>query len=221
MKSLNPPFKFILFTVLCVFLSSCAPRKYDYSVYRQHFPRSIVVLPAVNTTADIDASNLFMSTISRPLAECGYYVFPIAIVDQMLKENGVANPYEMHQVPLNKLSDVFGADAVLYVNIEEWGTKYSLLRSVTQVKIQYRLVDTSTGAQLWSMNQVVTDDSGGGRDLVTIVVSAAVHAISNTLAERERTLALQANSTAMNGRFRLLKGPYHPGHQQDLSGQKP
>ena len=221
MKSLIPPHKLILIAIVCFCFSSCAPRKYDYSVFRQHFPRSIVVLPAVNTTADIDASNLFMSTISRPLAECGYYVFPIAIVDQMLKENGVANPYEMHQVPLNKLSEVFGADAVLYVTIEEWGTKYILLRSVTQVKIQYRLVDTSTGAQLWSMNQVVQDDSGGGRDLATILVSAAVHAISNTLSGRERSLALQANSQAMNGRFRLLKGPYHPGHQQDLGGETP
>ena len=79
----------------------------------------------------------------------GYYVLPVAVVDALLKAEGVPLPDLMHAVPLSKLHEVYGADAVLYVTIKHWTTKYVVLNATTTVTLAYRLVDSKTGTSLW------------------------------------------------------------------------
>ena len=110
-------------------LAGCAaPKPYDYTNYRLHPPRSYS----------------YLSTVTFPLAELGYYVFPVAVVDQFLKENGMPTAGEMHQVPLNKVAEIIGADAVLYVTLQQYGSKYQVINSATIVQAKARLVDTKT-----------------------------------------------------------------------------
>lgn len=71
------------------------------------------VLPPLNQDTDIKDTYDCLSTVTRPLAEMGYYVHPVAVVDQFMKENGLPTAGEMHQVPLDKIRDIIGADAVL------------------------------------------------------------------------------------------------------------
>src|SRR5262249_17607729 len=79
-------------------LTGCAtPTPYDYTNYREHPPRSILVLPPLNESTAVGATYSYLSTVTRPLAEMGYYVFPVAVVDQFLKENGLPSAGEMHQ----------------------------------------------------------------------------------------------------------------------------
>src|SRR5262245_6417390 len=75
----------------------CVTAPYDYTNYRLHPPRSIVVLPPLNQSTAVEATYGYLTTVTRPLAERGYYVFPIAVVDQFLKENGLPSAGEMHQ----------------------------------------------------------------------------------------------------------------------------
>ncbi len=42
----------------------------------------------------------------------------------------------MHQVPLDKITDVFGADAVLYVTVKQYGSKYQIITSTTIVTVE-------------------------------------------------------------------------------------
>src|SRR5277367_2093834 len=100
------------------FFAGCATTPpFDYTNFRAHRPRSILVLPPLNNSTDVRGTYGYLSTVTRPLAELGYYVFPVAIVDQFLKENGLPSPGEMHQAPLDKLGKIFGADAVLYITL--------------------------------------------------------------------------------------------------------
>lgn len=109
-------------------LAGCAtPTPYDYTNYRLHPPRSILVLPPLNESTDVRGTYSYLSTVTFPLAELGYYVFPVAIVDQFLKENGMPTAGEMHQVPLNKVVEILGADAVLYVTLQQYGSKYQVI----------------------------------------------------------------------------------------------
>jgi hypothetical protein len=75
-----------------------------------------------------------------PVAEAGYYVFPIALVDQTFKENGLPTPGEMHQASLNKLREVFGADAALYITITQYGSVYSVIDSSVIVSANADLI---------------------------------------------------------------------------------
>src|SRR5262249_7923633 len=122
---------------------------FDYALFRAHHPRSILVLPPLDDTPVVEATYAYLSTVTRPLAERGYYVFPVAVVDRMLRDNGLPGPGEMHEVPLQRLGEVFGADAVLYITLKDWGTSYRVIDSATEVTAQARLVDVATAQEIW------------------------------------------------------------------------
>lgn len=197
----------------------CAtPTKYDYSVYRAHLPKSVLILPPLNESVEVNAPYSYLSTISRPLAESGYYVFPVAVVDAVMKENGLPTSGEMHAVPLNKLREVFGTDAVLYITVQEYGQKYQVLASNTVVKAKATLVDVLTGTTLWegTANAVEgSTNSGGG--LVGALVSTALSQIVSSATDKAHALSAVANTRMIFNRDNgLLLGPYHPEYASDV-----
>jgi hypothetical protein len=199
------------------FLNACAPARANYDAYLDHMPRSILVLPPVNLTTDAKASGAFLSTISSPLAECGYYVYPVAVVDELMKDNGLPTPGDMHQVPLEKLGEVFGADAVLYIVIKEWKTQYLVVDTSTTVTLEYRLRDIKTGVELW--HQQITarhSSSQGTNNLFAMLVSAAVSAIAKAASTPEWGVARQANNAMFaDPRRGIPKGHRHPDFAKD------
>ncbi len=110
---------------ILLFLVGCETVSKDYTLFREHQPRSILVIPPLNESVDESASYGYLSTVTQPLAEMGYYVFPVAVIDQFLKENGLPTPGEMHDIPLDKIDEIIGADAVLYITIKEYGVLIS------------------------------------------------------------------------------------------------
>jgi hypothetical protein len=202
--------------------AGCAPPpQTDYSAYRAHLPSSILVLPPLNQSVEVNAPYSYFSTISRPLAEAGYYVFPVAVVDAFMKENGLPTPGEMHAVPIARLGEVFGADAVLYVVIEDYGQKYQVLTSTTVVNARARLVDVATGTTLWegaARAAQSSGDSGGG--LIGMLITAAVAQMISSTGDNARPLALQANARMIfDANSGLLLGPYHPAFTTDARGR--
>ncbi len=193
----------------------------DYTAFLRHDPRTILVLPPVNTTADVEASDLFLATVTEPLAEQGYYVFPILVVDQVLKNNGAPTPGDMHGVPRRKLRETFGADAVLYVVINEWTTSYIGIATSTMVRIDYRLVDVHTGQVLWSRQIAAGESSAqyageGTFGAILSVFMAQVQAIGAAISDPEVKFARQANRRAFqDGKDGLLPGPRHPAYLTD------
>jgi hypothetical protein len=221
MRRSRSPFLWLL-CVAVVLASGCAaPAKPDYGVYRMHMPRSVLVLPPLNNSVDVKATYGYLSTISRPLAECGYYVFPVAVVDAFMRENGLPTPGEMHAVSLEKIHEVFGADAVLYVTIEEYGQKYQILSSTTIVKARAALVDAVTGETLWEgRSQAVqsSGDSGGG--IIGALLTAALTQMLSSASDNAHNLAVQANSRMVfDAETGLLFGPYSPAHSMDPRGR--
>src|SRR5688572_25248280 len=147
----------VLATSGCV---TVAPK--DYTEYQKRIPRSILVLPPLNETTEVAASYSMLTTTTRPLAEMGYYIFPVAVVDQYMKDNGLTVAGEMHQAPLAKLHEVFGADAVLYIVVEQYGTKYQVITSTTKVHARAKLVDARSGVVLWEGKAKAEGGSGAG-----------------------------------------------------------
>lgn len=205
----------LLFFLFIIFLSSgcVTTTSYDYTAFEKSKPRSIVVIPPNNNSIEVNAPYIYLSTLTRPLAEKGYYVFPVSVIDHFLKENGLPTPAEMNGIPLDKIGEHIGADAVLYVSIEEWGQKFQIIQSVAKVHAILKLVDVKTGALLWestAIAQNVSDDGGGG--LVGAIVSAVVTQVAaSTIADPTPELARQANNLAINSQVRgMLDGPYKP-----------
>lgn len=191
-------------------LTGCATKPYDYTNFRAHPPRSILVLPPLNQSTDVGGTYSYLSTVSQPIAEMGYYVFPVAVVDRFFKENGMPTAGEMHQAPLDKVRDILGADAVLYVTLTQYGTKYRVLSSVTVVVAACKLVDTQTGTVLWEGTISAQDSSGGSGNLLGDLIAAAITQAINNSIDHGHEVARMANQQFRVKNYGLLYGPYSP-----------
>jgi hypothetical protein len=200
-----------------VFLVGCASSPAKPVTLDPNWPRSILVMPPLNHSIEVNAPYTYLSTITQPLAEKGYYVFPVAVIDQLLKDNGLPTPDEMNGIPLDKIRLHTGADAVLYCLISDWGQKFQVISSSTVVSVQLRLVDTRTGAELWQAkvhgHQNSNNSSGGG--LLGAVVSAVANQVAGSISDNTPQLARSANRGAIyggsnrlpDGYYRFLKHP--------------
>ena len=197
---------------LLIVVSGCATvEPYDYTALKANAPRSILVMPPMNNSVEVTAPYSFLSTITAPLAESGYYVFPVSVIDTFLKENGLPTPAEMNSVPLEKIDEIIGADAVLYVSIDDWGQKYNVLSSITVVKGHLKLVSVKTGDLLWDAPIFAQHDpnSGNGNGLVGALVGAIVSQIAGEISDNTPLVSRMANNMAINANQRgLLYGPY-------------
>lgn len=195
---------------LFILLTGCAATPYNYAALEEAKPRSIVVIPPQNSTVEVNAPYIFLSTISKPLAEKGYYVYPVSVIENFLKENGMPTTAEMNTVSLDKIREHIGADAALYINIEDWGQQYNVLSSTATVNYSLRLIDTRTGKLLWDAHASAVhqpDNSGGG--LAGLLIGAIVNQIAGSIVDMTPDLSREANNKALNAKARgLLNGPY-------------
>jgi hypothetical protein len=193
-------------------LTGCATVKpYDYTNFRAHPPRSILVLPPLNETTEVGGTYSYLSTVTQPIAERGYYVFPVEVVDQFLKQNGMPTAGEMHQVPLNKVSDIIGADAVLFLTLKQYGSKYVVLNSVTTVQVEAKLVDTRTGVILWQGAGTAQQSGSGGGNLLANLIAAAITQAINSKTDRAHQVSRLANAQLFYPKDTGLPyGPYSP-----------
>lgn len=210
----------LLVALLALVVSACASPGVNPAIalMQAHKPRSILVLPPRDNTLEVDASYRYLPTVSWHLAERGFYVFPVAVVDRLMRENGLPGPHEMHEVSPAKLREVFGADAVLYLTLQDWGTRYQVLQSVTRVQVDARLVDLRSGVQLWSASHAAVDSSGdGGGGLAGLMLQALMHKVASSVKDNSAQVAESANYTlfgtleyrgGQSGSISLPPGPY-------------
>ena len=195
---------------------SSTPVKKDLSAFNAAAPRSILVVPVVNKSLDVDAPDYVLSTLSVPLAEKGYYVFPVNTAKFVLEQEGFYEGERIHQQSPEILAKLFGADAVLYVTIKQWDAQYVFVTTTVTVEFDYRMV-AKDGTEIWAATQSMqyspqnNNNSGSPiADLISIVVSAAItRAAPNYL-----PLTQQANQKVfMLGPNAIPNGPYSKAAQ--------
>lgn len=201
-----------MIAAIALAMSGCKTiNAYDYSNFREHPPRSILILPPLNQSTSVEGTYSYLSTVTRPVAERGYYVFPVAVVDALLKENGMPTPGEMHQVPLAKVYEITGADAVLFPVLLNYGSHYHLVSSDTVVEVTARLVDTRTGLTLWQNTGIATKGSGNSSNILADIVAAAIVQAINSNRDPAHDVSRLANQQLFFTRTRELPpGPYDP-----------
>jgi hypothetical protein len=193
--------KKLVLAAVVLLMAGCAVQKsnYDYSHFREENPRSILVVPVVNHSVNVDAPDYLLSSLAVPVVERGYYVFPVNMVKQVMSDDGLSDADMVHSSDPVRLAKLFGADSVLYVDIERWDAQYVVLSTTVTVNVKYTLKSGKTGETLWENSQAVQyvpQNSGGG--LVGAIITAALA----KAAPNYMPLARQANGLAV----------YTPGH---------
>lgn len=163
-------------------LAGCvtAPTPKSYAAFRAENPRSVLVVPALNSTVNVDAADYFVSTISRPVAERGYYVFPAHMVKRVLEDEGLSDAGLVHNADASRFRPLFGCDSVLFVEIQKWESQYVVISTSTNVKFEYTLKSCQTGATLWEATQEMSyspQASNSGNPLADLVAQAIISAI--------------------------------------------
>jgi hypothetical protein len=210
-------------------LQGCAtpPKPYDYTAYKAAKPASILVLPPLNATPDVQARPSVLAQVTMPLAESGYYVLPVSLVDETLKQNGVYTADEAHAIDAAKLRDIFGADAGLYLKVTRYGSVYRVINSETAVTLEAKLVDLRNGKLLWDGTASASSAEQGNNNqggLVGLLVKALVEQIVASTTDRSHPIAGLASQRLLgagnqNG---LLFGPRSPQYgKTDEAGKLP
>ncbi|THF60772.1 hypothetical protein E6C76_21570 [Pseudothauera nasutitermitis] len=211
----------ILISTLVLLATACAtPQKsFDYSAFRESRPSTLLVLPPLNDSPEVDASYSFLSHVTLPLAESGYYVLPVTLVDEMFRENGVTDPGQMHDVAPAKLKEIFGADAAVYIRISQYGTSYSVISSESRVTAQAVMVDLHSGAQLWQGTATASSAEGRSNSggLIGLLVQAIVHQIAETVTDHSHTVAGVTSMRLLTAGWSngILYGPRSPRYRTD------
>ena len=140
--------------VILALLGGCAakPVKTDMSAFIAAAPRSILVVPVVNKSLDVDAPNYVLAALPVPISEKGYYVFPVNTTKFVLEQEGFYEGDRIHNEPPAVLAKLFDADAVLYVTILRWDAQYAVLTTSVTVEFEYRLVYRD-GTEIWKVRQ--------------------------------------------------------------------
>lgn len=198
-------------------LGGCATKQppVDYSAFMRAKPAALLVLPPVNESPEVNATPGVWSHATVPLAEAGYYVLPVTLVDETFRQHGVTGANEAQAIPLDKLREFFGADAAVYIKVKRYGTSYVVVSSETLVEVEGRIVDLRTGELLWQGKAVATSaeeqqQSQGG--LVGLLVTAIVKQIIGTATDASYRYAGIADQRLLGGpRYNgVLAGPRSP-----------
>jgi hypothetical protein len=203
-----------------VVMTGCATKApFDYTAYKESRPRSILVLPPLNNTPEVQASYSVLSYATLPLAEAGYYVLPVTLVAEAFKENGMTQAADMHATPADKLQKIFGADAALYVTINKYGTTYQVISSASVVAADAKLVDLKTGKLLWTGSAFASSEEGQNQQggLAGLLIAAIIKQVMATALDESHKIAGVTTARLMSAGIPngMLYGPRSPNYGKD------
>jgi len=182
--------------------------KYSEDEIKNH--KSILVLPAANNAVNVEAPFYFLSTISYPIAEKGYYIFPVNLVNRLLEDEGLSDAHMLNKSSPFKIAKRFGADAILYTTIETWDAKYVGLATIITAGLKYTLKSGKTGKTIWSTSQTVKYDSnqnlGQQNSIAGLIIAMIVNAATDKAMSDSRhyDLAKSANIIALQSGMHSL-----------------
>ncbi len=207
--------KLIPLILVAALLCSCGTvnqitRESQYSAMYENMPVTILVMPPINNTANVEAKDLLYTSISRPLAEAGYYVISPLLAMDILKAESAYDAELFIDKPLTTFRNYFGADAVVFSQIDTWAKSGFGI----ETKIRYIIKSTSS-------NEVIFDRScdlyldlsqdSGSNSLLATLIDLAVSAI-NTATTDHIVAARKANYFIFSD---IPRGKYSPSYLQD------
>ena len=158
-------------------------------MYEEH-PVTLLVMPPINNTANVEAKELLYTSISRPLAEAGYYVIPPTLAMAVLRQESGYDAELFLDRPLRQFHDFFGADAVVFSVIESWAKQGVGINT----KLRYFIKSTLTDEILFDrtcdlfLDLSVHSDRGSsqagiGSTLLGVLVDLAASALNTAMTD--------------------------------------
>lgn len=175
-------------------------------------PVTVLIMPPVNRSTNVEAKEYFHSTLNIPIANAGFYVLPTFLSMEMLKKESAYDAELFLNSPLTKFGEVFGADLAVFTIINKWDK--SGLAAKVYVQVEYVIKSTKTNEVLYTRTGEVTYDAsvstgaGGGLGLLADIAASAI----NTAATKYVDVARACNAYTFKD---LPVGKYSPTYGMD------
>lgn len=219
-----PMKRLIYFILACCLVSSCgitntATRGSQYPKMYEEKPVTLLVMPPINNTNNVEAKDLLYTSISRPLVEAGYYVISPLIAMDVLKAESAYDAENFFEAPLDKFQNYFGADAVVFSVIDTWekkgmGIETDIRYVIKSADTNEILFDRSCDLYL-DLSLYSSSNSYGWIGLLVDLTAAAI----NTAVTEHIVAARNANYYIMQD---IPRGKYSDEHiiDQDYSADE-
>lgn len=211
-------------TLLALSLASCsAPKVAKSTAYQQMYEQeslTILLMPPINRTTNVEAKEYFHTTLNVPLANAGYYVIPPFLSMEILKKESAYDAELFLDSPLKPFGEIFGADLAVFTIINKWDK--SSIGATVKVEVEYIIKSTQTNEVLYNRKGEVVYDtsvSTGAGGMLGLVADLAVSAL-NTAATQYVKVAKACNTYTFED---LPTGKYNPKFKVDgeeLAGPK-
>lgn len=185
-------------------------RESQYAKMYEEKPITLLVMPPINNSANVEAKDLLYTSISRPLVEAGYYVISPLLAMDVLKAESAYDAEIFFDSSLSTFQNYFGVDAVVFSVIDTW-TKKGL---GIETKIRYVIKSAHTNETLFDRSCDLYLDlsvNSGSNGLLGALVDLAASAI-NTAATDHIIAARKANYYILRD---IPRGKYSPEYMQD------
>ncbi len=179
-------------------------------------PRSIVVLPPINTSTLPRATDYYMATIEEPLSQAGYDVLPQISVNKIIEKKNVQDTKALYSLPLNTLYEFFDTDTVLYTRIKQWDIAQTGLISRLIISIEAEILSTKTSQQLWRYNSSLNIDLNTLKSSTGSLQVLIQEMLSDS---DEATETATAYGQRLNSKL-TRDLPYGPNHTEYLKDQE-
>ena len=173
-------------------------------------PVTLLVMPPINNSTNVEAKDLLYTSISRPLVEAGYYVISPLLAMDVLKAESAYDSEMFFDAPLTTFQNYFGADAVVFSVIDTWAKKGMGI----ETKIRYVIKSAYTNETLFERSCDLYLDlsvDSGANGILGALVDLAASAI-NTAATDHIKAARKANYYILRD---IPRGKYSPEHMLD------
>ncbi len=205
----------MVLAVVALVATSCSTTKttkgMQYSKLYDEKPVVLLIMPPINNTTNVEAKDLFFTSVSEPLAEAGYYVLPPLMAMDVLRNESAYDAELFIDAPLGQFKEYFGADAVVFSVIDSWKKVVTGINT----KITYIVKSTSTNEVLFERTCNLTLDYTGNNTSggwLGALIDVAVAAIETAVTDHIEAARL-ANKIIFND---IPAGKYHPRYMQDM-----
>lgn len=185
-------------------------RESQYAKMYEEKPITLLVMPPINNSTNVEAKDLLYTSISRPLVEAGYYVISPLLAMDVLKAESAYDSEMFFDAPLTAFQNYFGADAVVFSVIDTWAKKGMGI----ETEIRYVIKSAYTNEILFDRSCDLYLDlsvDSGANGLLGALVDLAASAI-NTAATDHIIAARKANYYILRD---IPRGKYSPEHMLD------
>lgn len=195
--------------------ASCNTMKHTrgelYPKMYEEKPVTLLVMPPINNSNNVEAKELLYTSISLPLAEAGYYVISPHLAMEIFKAESAYDAENFFDQSVGMFGRVFGADAVIFSVIDEW----KKVGFGIQTKLKFIIKSTRTNEVLFdrtcNLYLDLNDNNYYGGGLAGVLANVAVSAINTALTDHI-IAARMCNQFVFED---VPQGKYRAEHLQD------